>query len=176
VSLGTGWVADASMVSEGAPGAIVVTGAVVDGAGLPVTDAMLEFCQADEHGRFPPEAPPPWTGFTRALTGIDGRYRVVTVKPGALGAPGGRAQAPHIDISIFARGLLQRLVTRIYFSDEEANAADPALSGLEPELRPRLVAELVGAAAGAGAGADEPPVYRLDIHLQGEQETVFFAP
>jgi protocatechuate 3,4-dioxygenase alpha subunit len=157
------------MVEAGAPGAIVVTGTVLDGADLPVTDALLEFWQADGNGRFPPESAPPWTGFTRAFTGPDGGYRLVTLKPGVLPGAGGPAQAPHIEVSIFARGLLQRLVTRTYFSDERANGDDPVLAGLEPELRPRLVARLA-------PGAPGPPAYRFDVHLQGPQETVFFVP
>jgi protocatechuate 3,4-dioxygenase, alpha subunit len=169
VSLGTAWAAGAAMVEEATPGAIVVTGTVVDGADLPVTDALLEFWQADGDGRFPPETVPPWTGFTRAFTGPDGGYRLVTVKPGLLAGAGGRAQAPHIEVSMFARGLLQRLVTRIYFSNEQANGDDPVLTGLGPELRPRLVARLA-------PGAPGPPAYVFDIHLQGAQETVFFVP
>ena len=159
---------DEGAVGKETPGAIVVTGTVLDGAGMAVTDALLELYQPDEWGRFPPEAPPPWTGFTRAFTEAGGRYRVVTLKPGAPAGAGGLPQAPHIDVSIFARGLLQRLVTRIYFSDEEANQADPVLLSLEPELRSRLVAHLAEGQAG-------PPTYSFDIHLQGESETVFFA-
>ncbi len=169
VSLGTLWAADATMVTEGEPGAIVLAGSVFDGAELPVTDALLEFWQADGNGRFPPGSPAPWTGFTRALTGIDGGYRLVTVKPGTVTSPGGAPQAPHIDVSVFARGLLQRLVTRIYFSDEEANETDPVLAALEPGLRQRLIAQVTPGAPGA-------PGYHFDIHLQGERETVFFGP
>jgi protocatechuate 3,4-dioxygenase alpha subunit len=169
VSLGTAWAAEAAMVEEGGPGAIVVTGTVVDGADAPVTDALLEFWQADGDGRYPPESAPKWTGFTRAFTGPDGGYRLVTLKPGVLAGAAGPAQAPHIDMSIFARGLLQRLVTRLYFSDEEANGDDPVLAGLEPELRPRLVARLA-------PGVPGPRAYQFDIHLQGSQETVFFVP
>jgi protocatechuate 3,4-dioxygenase alpha subunit len=168
VSLGTAWAADAGMVDGGAPGAVVVTGSVLDGSNMAVTDALLELYQADGQGRLPPEVPRSWTGFTRAFTGTDGRYRVVTLKPGALPGTGGGPQAPHIDVSIFARGLLQRLVTRIYFSDEEANQTDPVLAGLEPGLRPRLVAQLT-------LSEEAPPTYNFDIHLQGERETVFFA-
>ncbi|MGH9105360.1 MAG: protocatechuate 3,4-dioxygenase subunit alpha [Acidimicrobiales bacterium] len=156
---------------ETVPGAVTVTGRVLDGAGEPVTDAMVEFWQADEEGRFPPDTPPGWTGFARALTGPDGGYRLVTGKPGPTPGPGGRAQAPHIDVSIFARGLLHRLVARIYFSDEEeANHRDPVLAGVDPSRRDRLVAHLV-VPPGPGGRA-----YRFDFHLQGPQETVFFAP
>ncbi|HTW06911.1 MAG TPA: protocatechuate 3,4-dioxygenase subunit alpha [Acidimicrobiales bacterium] len=169
VSLGTGWAATGRMVDEGTSGAIVVAGLVLDGAGMPVTDAMLEFWQAGPEGRFAPECPAPWTGFTRALTGPDGAYRLVTIKPGRFPAPGGQTQAPHVNVSIFARGLLQRLVTRIYFSDEPAaNMADRVLAALRggdgSGRHESLVAQLDG------------DLYRLDIRLQGERETVFFAP
>ena len=168
VSIGAGWSATDLVVVDDEPGAISVAGRVFDGSGGPVTDAMLEFWQADPHGRFPPESLPTWTGFARALTDGEGRYRLVTVKPGPVPGPERRTQAPHIDVSIFARGLLQRLVTRIYFSDEEArNASDPVLVSLgSSSLLSRLVA------------AREPggPSYHFDVHLQGDQEAVFFAP
>ena len=96
-------------------------------------------------------------------TDDEGWYEFVTVKPGPVPAPGGGMQAPHIDMSVFARGLLKRVVTRIYFPDEaEANAADPLLSSLPPER----AATLVAAASGDGE-------LRFDIRLQGEGETVF---
>ena len=166
------------MVSEDHPGAIVVHGCVLDGANLPVTDAMLEFWQADGEGRVstPPSSPSGWTGFSRTLSDMEGGYRLVTVKPGRLRGTGA-LEAPHIDVSIFARGLLQRLVTRIYFSDEEANTTDPVLVGLgRSELRRRLVAQRSTQDAHPSHLAHGAPAYRLDIHLQGEQETVFFAP
>ena len=166
VSIGTQWAASGLVVPEGSPGAVSVGGRALDGSGEPVTDAMLELWQADAEGRFPPEAPPPWTGFARALTDARGHYRFVTVKPGPVPGPGGVLQAPHIAVSIFARGLLQRLVTRIYFSDEEAaNEADPVLAALG-EASSRLVASYEPGAA----------AYRFDIWLQGDRETVFFAP
>jgi protocatechuate 3,4-dioxygenase alpha subunit len=96
------------------------------------------------------------------------------VKPPALPGPRRDLQAPHIDVSIFARGLLQRLVTRIYFSDEAANQADPVLAGLGPDLRSRLVAQRSNADdPGSANGA---PSYLFDVHLQGDRETVFFGP
>ena len=175
VSIGTAWAtAGANAGEEGSrpdviPGSVVVSGKVFDGAGDPVGDAMMEFWQADAEGRFPPEAPPPWSGFARVLTAPDGSYRFVTVKPGAVPGASGEGQAPHIDVSIFARGLQQRLVTRAYFSDEGlANATDPVLAALPEAARATLVAEFE---------TEEPrPAYRLDLWLQGEKETVFFAP
>jgi protocatechuate 3,4-dioxygenase, alpha subunit len=168
VSIGTEWDAAGRLAEEGSPAAITVTGTVFDGRGEPVSDAMLEFWQADPEGRFPPETAPTWTGFTRSLTDKDGHFRLVTVKPGCVPGPDGEPQGPHIAVSLFARGLLQRLVTRIYFSDEGArNAADPLLAGLaDASLANRLVANR--AAVGS--------VYELDIRLQGEEETIFFTP
>ena len=125
VSIGTEWDATGRMVEEGSPAVITVMGTVFDGRGEPVTDAMLEFWQADPEGHFPPETASTWTGFTRCLTYKGGRFRLVTVKPGSVPGPDGEAQAPHIDVSLFARGLLQRLVTRIYFWDEEARKRCP---------------------------------------------------
>ena len=103
--------------------------------------------------------------FGRCPTGPDGRYRIVTLRPAALPYGDGRTEAPHLDVSVFARGLLDRVVTRIYFPDEEAaNAADPVLAALpEPARRDTLIAS----ADGAGR-------FRFDIRLQGEGETVFF--
>ena len=167
MSIGTEWAADGLVVAEGSPGAVSVDGRVLDGSGEPVTDAMLEMWQADSEGRFPPDAPPPWTGFARALTDVQGHYRFVTVKPGPVLGAGDVVQAPHIAVSIFARGLLQRLVTRIYFSDEKAaNATDPVLAGLgEGSVQ-----------AGRRRSGQAGPGYHFDIWLQGDRETVFFAP
>ena len=106
-----------------------------------------------------------FTGFGRCATDHEGRFEFLTVKPGPVPGPGGRQQAPHIDVSVFARGLLNRLVTRIYFPDEaEANAADAVLSLIEDEHeRQTLIAE------------QDDGALRFDIHLQGERETTFFV-
>ena len=166
VSLGTEWLGDVSLVAPGAQGAITVTGRLFDGAGMPVTDAVLEFWQADAEGRYPPDTAPGWTGFTRSFTDHEGCYHLRTVRPGGVPVIDGTAQAPHIDVSIFARGLMQRLVTRIYFSDEEAaNALDPVLASIS---EPAAASSLIALAGGDG--------YRLDLRLQGGQETVFFVP
>ncbi|HET7516730.1 MAG TPA: protocatechuate 3,4-dioxygenase subunit alpha, partial [Actinomycetes bacterium] len=111
--------------------------------------------------RFPPDTEPGWTGFGRDLTDGSGTFRFVTVVPGAVDGE----QAPHLDVSVFARGLLGRLVTRVYFPDEaEANAADPLLASIpDPAVRARLVA------------VAEEDRLRFDIRLQGEQETPFLA-
>ena len=159
------------LVDPGDPDAVRIAGTVYDGAGEPVTDAMVEVWQANRSGRYAhPEddrdlpLEEGFTGFGRCPTDGDGRYEFVTVKPGAVPSSDGRPQAPHIDVLIFARGLLRQLVTRIYFPDEEAaNASDPLLSSIEdPAARSTLVARQVDGAL------------EFDIHLQGDNQTVFF--
>ena len=184
-AIGLPWPDGPDVVPEGTPGAVRVGGRVLDGAGDPVPDALVETWQADPAGRFahPDDprgpggsgGPPGWSpggsatggfrGFGRCPTDAEGRWAVRTLKPGPLPAPDGGVEAPHLDVSVFARGLLQRLVTRIYFPDEaEANAADPLLASIpDPGFRARLVA------------VPEGDGLRFDIHLQGEQETPFLA-
>jgi protocatechuate 3,4-dioxygenase, alpha subunit len=165
LSIGLTWTDGHLVVPEGTPGAIRISGVVRDGAGAPVPDGVIETWQADADGRFDhPDDPrgasgTGFRGFGRCPTDEEGRYEIVTVKPGALGD----GQAPHIDVTVLARGLLDRVVTRIYFPDEaEANAVDPLLSSLPPDRVATLVAEPVG-----------PGELRFDIRLQGEGETVF---
>jgi protocatechuate 3,4-dioxygenase, alpha subunit len=179
-SFGLVWEDGPFVVPEGTPGAIRISGTVFDGAGLPVPDAVVETWQADPDGRFDhpddPRGPVRWKdfrGFGRSATDPDGRYSVLTVKPGPLpasagGEVGGDWEAPHLNVSVFCRGMLVRLVTRIYFPDEEANAADPVLTSIDdPVARATLI-------AGNDPADATPPGYRFDIHLQGEHETVFF--
>jgi protocatechuate 3,4-dioxygenase alpha subunit len=141
------------MVSPEHAGALRIEGRVLDGAGDPVGDALVEAWDASG-GRF-----------GRCATDAQGRYRFLTVKPSGVSAGGGPQEAPHLNVSVFARGLLDRLVTRIYFPDEgAANAADPVLSMIaDPRARATLVAR------------GEAGSLYFDIHLQGEHETVFFA-
>ncbi len=108
-----------------------------------------------------------FSGFGRCLTDAAGRYRIVTLRPGRLPSPGGGWEAPHLDVSVFACGLLDRVVTRIYFPDEQAaNQSDPVLLAIaDPRRRATLV---------AAAQPGLPRKFRFDIRLQGEQETVFF--
>jgi protocatechuate 3,4-dioxygenase, alpha subunit len=151
---------------------IIVAGRIVDGDGAAVADAMVEIWQANADGRYDhPEdtqeklLDPHFHGFGRTATDRDGWYRFRTIRPGALPGPRMKLQAPHINVSIFARGLLNRLVTRIYFPDEPLNASDPLLGGIDPARRATLIARAVAAA---------PEIeLRFDIVLQGENETVF---
>jgi protocatechuate 3,4-dioxygenase alpha subunit len=163
----------AHLVPADTPDAVRIEGRLLDAEGAPVNDAMIEIWQAARSGRYAHSADarddltlePGFTGFGRCGTDEGGRFAFVTVKPGPVPGPGGAMQAPHIDVSVFARGLLHRLVTRLYFPDEaEANAADPILGSIEdPEARATLVAEPVDGAL------------RFDIRLQGPRETAFFA-
>ncbi len=164
VEIGAGWSSDGHLVPPATAGAITLTGTVLDGTGEPVTDAVLEFFQADPAGRYAPEAGGEWSGFARSLTVDAGRYSVTTLKPGRV-AIAGATEAPHVSISLFARGLLQRAVTYVYFDDEpEANAADPFFSRLGSRRQERLLAR------------SEPGGYCFDIVLRGEEETPFFVP
>lgn len=162
------WPDGPEVVVPGAPGAILLRGTVFDGAGEPVPDAVLEIWQADERGRFAHHADPrgaagSFQGFGRCGTDPRGGFWFRTVKPGPLPTPDGRTEAPHLDVTVLARGMLQRLVTRVYFPDEAAaNAADPVLSTVEEERRGTLVA------------VAEPDGLRFDVRLQGDGETVFF--
>lgn len=147
---------------------IRLEGIVFDGDGVAVPDAALEIWQADGQGKFPDaRRNTGFTGFGRSPTDAQGVYHFHTIKPGALPWPQGGMQAPHLTVSVFSRGLLARLHTRIYFEDEPANAADPVLKLVGPERTPTLIARKIWMAEGV-------PLYRLDIRLQGEQETVFF--
>jgi protocatechuate 3,4-dioxygenase alpha subunit len=151
---------------------VTVAGRVLDADGQPVPDALIEIWQADPQGRYPhPDDPrasqvdPRFRGFGRVATEPDGSFRFSTVKPGRVPGPGGGLQAPHLAISVFTRGLLARLVTRMYFPGDPSNAEDPILGRVDPARRGTLVA--LAAAEGA-------PALRWDVVLQGERETVFF--
>ena len=138
--------AGADAVEPGSPGAVRIEGQLIDGAGDPVPDGLLEAWHGDQ--------------FARCGTDPEGTFHFVVRKP----APALDGHAPHLDVAVFARGLLRHLLTRIYFPDEEAaNADDPAMLAVEPERRHTLVAR------------DDSGVLRFDVRLQGEEETVFFA-
>ena len=162
------------LVGPDHPGAVRIHGTIYDGAGEVVPDAMIEVWQANASGRYAsPEddrddlpLDEGFDGFGRFGSDPDGTFSFVTVKPGPVPGPDGvTTQAPHIAVSIFARGLLKRLVTRIYFPDEaEANDADPVLLSIEdPGLRETLVARVQGDAT-----------LRFDVYLQGDRQTAFF--
>jgi protocatechuate 3,4-dioxygenase alpha subunit len=151
---------------------IRIEGRVLDGDGAPIPDAMVEIWQADAAGRYahPADARAlpnaAFKGFGRSATDDAGRYAFDTIKPGAVPGPNGQMQAPHVAVNLFSRGVLKQMVTRIYFSDEAANASDPILALVPPARRATLI-------AGREESADAP-VYRLDFKLQGDGETVFF--
>ncbi|KRQ94338.1 protocatechuate 3,4-dioxygenase [Bradyrhizobium jicamae] len=151
---------------------IRVEGTVFDGDGVPVVDCMLEIWQADAQGRFSDpqdkRALPnsSFKGFGRIGTDAKGAYAFDTIKPGSLPDPDGKPQAPHIVLAVFARGMLLHLYSRIYFDGEAANAADPVLALVPAERRATLIATRQPGNGNA--------VYRFDIHLQGDKETVFF--
>jgi protocatechuate 3,4-dioxygenase alpha subunit len=172
LSIGMTWEDGACAAAPGTTGAVWIRGRVLDGAGEPVTDAVVESWQADPDGRFdhpddPRGARPPspgFRGFARSATNAGGEYAIHTVKPGQLPDGAGGLQAPHLAVSVLARGLLDRVVTRIYFADEPtANAADDVLLSLDAAGRATLLA------------APSADGYTLDIVLQGDHETVFFV-
>jgi protocatechuate 3,4-dioxygenase alpha subunit len=152
------------------PRAILVGGVITDGSGAPVADALVETWQADPAGHYhhPDDrrhesTEAPFHGLARVATGPDGRFAIRTVKPGPVPGPDGRPQAPHLAVGLLARGLLERLVTRIYFDDEPANATDPILALVPAARRGTLIARTVA-----------PGQFRIDFVLQGDGETVFF--
>jgi protocatechuate 3,4-dioxygenase alpha subunit len=149
-SIGLPWPDGPQVVEPGSAGAIALRGTVYDGEGEPLPDALVETWQAPGEG---------CRGFGRCPTDERGAWEIVTRKPEAAGG-----EAPHLAVAVFARGLLDRVPTRLYFADEpEANAADPLLASLDEDRRATLLA------------APEEGGYRFDIHLQGPHETVFLA-
>jgi protocatechuate 3,4-dioxygenase, alpha subunit len=153
---------------------IRIEGQVFDGDGEPVPDAMVEIWQANAYGRYnhpddKQEKPldPSFKGWGRCGTDRTGIFAFETIKPGSVPGADGTLQAPHINVTVFARGMLVHAYTRIYFGDEEANDADPVLSSIKnPTRRRTLIA--------GREDKNDKAVYRFDIRLQGENETVFF--
>ena len=154
-----------------APGRhITVEGAVRDSAANPLPDALIEVWQADSSGKYRnpadsqnPTADAAFAGFGRVATDDKGTFLFRTVMPGRVPGPDGRLQAPHVAVGVLARGILTRLITRMYFEDEPSNGEDTVLSLVPASRRSTLLAKRVGADA-----------YRFDIVLQGAGETVFF--
>jgi len=149
---------------------ITITGVVFDGDGEPIPDAMLEIWQSDANGIFNhptdplhEQADPHFRGFGRTGTRQAGRYAFKTIKPGERDG-----QAPYINVHVFSRGMLVHALTRIYFSDEPANKDDPLLNSVEESRRDTLIADR--------DESGDHLNYRFDIHMQGENETVFFNP
>ncbi len=153
-----------SDLAGNAPGEkLVIRGRVLDGDGKPVNDALIELWQADPHGKFGQAG---FAGFGRVATDDGGGFRFTTLKPGTVPGPGNSQQAPHLNLIVFSRGLLTHAFTRVYFNDEdEANDLDPILNLVDPARRGTIIAQ---------RDKDAPhPTYKLDIHLQGDNETVF---
>src|SRR5215469_10718521 len=152
---------------------ITIAGRVLDGDAAPVPDAMIEVWQANADGRYRhPEdnlearLDPNFEGFGRAATDANGAFRFTTIKPGAVPGRGAKLQAPHINVTLFARGLLNHLNTRIYFPGEALNATDDWLQAVAESRRHTLIAKL--------EDAPRARVFHFDIVLQGKDETVFF--
>jgi protocatechuate 3,4-dioxygenase alpha subunit len=151
---------------------VAIQGRVLDGDGQPVPDAVLEIWQADADGRYhhpehtgPQNNATPFFGFGRIPTDEQGRFSFTTIKPGPVYGPDGKPQAPHLQISVFMRGLLRQLVTRIYFPDEPLNASDPVLQVVLESRRETLIARPT---------KPEHNSLEWNVCLQGGNETVFF--
>jgi protocatechuate 3,4-dioxygenase alpha subunit len=151
---------------------IRIEGTVLDGDGVPINDAMIEIWQADAQGRY---ANPrdghslpntQFKGFGRSATDKNGVFGFDTIKPGPVPGPNGKSQAPHIVVCVYSRGMLRQIYTRLYFSDEKANDADPILALVPEDRRGTLIAHK--------ESRNEQPLYRFNIRVQGENETVFF--
>jgi protocatechuate 3,4-dioxygenase, alpha subunit len=160
-------------VAEGCPGErVTIRGRVLDGNGQPVSDALLEIWQADADGRYhhPEQTDPqndatPFFGFGRVPTDEHGQFSFTTIKPGPVPGPDGKPQAPHLQISIFMRGLLRQLVTRIYFPDDSRNDSDTVLRLVPKSRRATLIAR---------QSAPTEKALEWNVCLQGTDETVFF--
>ena len=169
--IGLTWLVTRNIAPRGVPGKrVTIQGRVIDGDGQGVNDAMVEIWQANAHGRYAhPEDTQKkplqraFRGFGRVPTDARGAFRLTTIKPGPVPGPGGRQQAPHLVVSVFMRGLLKHLATRIYFPDEPANARDPFLRLVPAERRSTLV-----------ASKKREGVLEWNVVLQGKDETVFF--
>jgi protocatechuate 3,4-dioxygenase alpha subunit len=177
VHIGLTWDDGEKMVPEDTPGAVDVTFTVIDGAGHLIKDAMIEIWQADENGIYPSPLDERagtdagrdgFRGLGRGMVPDSGELTFRTVRPGAVPAPDGGMEAPHLNVGVFARGMLERLYTRLYFPEEvERNGVDPVLSSV-PETRRSLLV----------ASATEDGNYRMDVVMQHEDpdhETPFFA-
>jgi len=171
--IGLAYLDSNSLCTEAVPGVhIAVSGQIFDGEEVPVPDAQLELWQADDQGRFSgydPTARGPvaegFSGFARVPVDQHGAFNFHTILPGSVPMIDGTPQAPHIVVVLSMRGLLKHLYTRIYFAGNPRNGEDPILQAISPERRSTLLAE---------PDPESPGQYRFNIHLQGENETVFF--
>lgn len=173
VSIGLAWLTLTDLAPPDVAGErVAIAGRIVDGDGKPVSDAVVETWQANAQGKYahpddtqdkPPAAG--FRGFGRIPTDAQGGFRFTTIKPGRVPGPGATLQAPHLVVSIFMRGLLKRLVSRIYFPDDPANANDPVLVLVPADRRATLIAKRAGADAST---------LTWNVILQGADETVFF--
>ncbi|MGA7922334.1 MAG: protocatechuate 3,4-dioxygenase subunit alpha [Candidatus Acidiferrales bacterium] len=165
-----------SRADLGGPGVsgerVTIEGRLLDGDGVGIPDGMIEVWQANAYGKYNhPEddqdkpLEPGFKGFGRIPTDHNGSFRFTTIKPGAVPSPDGKMQAPHIAVSVFMRGLLRRLVTRIYFPDEPANSSDSILNLAESARRRTLIARKV---------EGKPGSLEWNVVMQGPEETVFF--
>jgi len=166
LSIGLTWPDGVFAADPGSQGAFWLRGRLFDGAGAPIPDGLVESWQADPDGGFDsPEDPrggnsyPGFRGYARSATAADGSFEIFTRKPGRVPDGAGGWQAPHVDLSVFARGMLDRVVTRVYFAD----TGDALLASLTVERRRTLIAVADGA------------TWRWDIRLQGDGQTVFFT-
>lgn len=172
--IGLTWLVNDRIAGPGIAGErVTVEGRIVDGDGAPVNDAVVEIWQANAAGRYPhPEDTQDkpleegFRGFGRVMTDDDGRFRFSTIKPGRVPGAKGDLQAPHLNVTIFMRGMLRHLITRMYFPDDAANSQDAVLSSVPPGRRVTLLAK---------AEPGNPSALRWDVVLQGDGETVFFA-
>jgi protocatechuate 3,4-dioxygenase, alpha subunit len=171
--IGFEWLNCDNLVGEGVSGErVTVQGRVFDGDGRPVPDAILEIWQANAHGKYDhPEdtqnkpLEPGFKGYGRVPANPEGWFRWSTIKPGPVPGPDGRDQAPHLLVSVFMRGLLKRLVTRMYFPDDVRNSGDAILNLVDPARRSTLIAKKT---------TGGPGTFEWNVILQGPDETVFF--
>jgi protocatechuate 3,4-dioxygenase, alpha subunit len=169
--IGLTWLVTREIAGRGVKGErVTVVGRLLDGDGAGVGDGLIEIWQANAQGKYAhPEdrqkkgLDKRFRGFGRIPTEADGGFRFTTIRPGAVPGPGGKAQAPHLVVSVFMRGMLKHLATRMYFPGEPANGADPILQLVPAARRATLIAQKSGKRA-----------LRWDINLQGRAETVFF--
>lgn len=171
--IGLTWLVTDNLTGPGVSGdPVTIEGRVIDADGKPVDDALIEIWQANAHGRYdhpddtrdvPVETG--FTGFGRVPTDSGGMFRFTTIKPGRVPAASGGLQAPHINVTIFMRGMLKQLRSRIYFPGDPANAGDPVLQRVPPARRDTLVAKSAAGRTGA---------LEWSVVLQGAGETVFF--